>query len=260
VAIKYDRTLIAESQQLWDTCVPKSSAAGVDKRVQKLITGRPRYEPVADAVGCPWQFVAVVHSLEADVRFDRHLHNGDPLTARTVQVPPGRPAKGSPPFTWEASADDALRLEGIHRWRDWSIPGMLFRLESYNGFGYRKKAIHSPYLWSFSNHYVRGKFVADGVWDPDAVSGQIGAAVLLKRLAAFNEFQPHPAPAPEPLPEALRGVRYDSAHRSADAEALQRWLNPRLPQDISVDGIPGRQTADCVLLVTGNPLPGDPLA
>ena len=41
---------------------------------------------------------------------------------------------------------------------------MLFRLEAYNGSGYRDKHpdVKTPYLWSFSNHYTRGKYVADG--------------------------------------------------------------------------------------------------
>jgi lysozyme family protein len=40
----------------------------------------------------------------------------------------------------------------------------------------------SPYLWSGSQHYTSGKFVADGTFDPDAVSKQSGAAVILRRM------------------------------------------------------------------------------
>jgi cell wall-associated NlpC family hydrolase len=69
---------------------------------------------------------------------------------------------------------------------------VLYKLEEYNGFGYRnlRPAIASPYLWSFSNHYARGKFVADGRFSPTAVSQQCGAAVLLKRLAQTGAFEP----------------------------------------------------------------------
>jgi lysozyme family protein len=58
---------------------------------------------------------------------------------------------------------------------------MLYRWEAYNGF--RSRTLHNintPYLWSFSNHYSKGKFVADNVWDGNAVSKQCGAAVMLK--------------------------------------------------------------------------------
>jgi lysozyme family protein len=58
----------------------------------------------------------------------------------------------------------------------------LYRLEAYNGLGYRSYGVASPYLWSFSNHYDRGKFVSDGKWSSTARSQQCGAAVMLKLL------------------------------------------------------------------------------
>jgi lysozyme family protein len=58
----------------------------------------------------PWELIAALHEREAGGSFKGHLHNGDPLTGRTYHVPAGRPAKGSPPFTWEASAIDALTM------------------------------------------------------------------------------------------------------------------------------------------------------
>ena len=59
---------------------------------------------------------------------------------------------------------------------------MLFKLEANNGFGYRRKGINTPYLWSFTNHYRKGKYIADGKYSTEAVSKQVGAAILLKLL------------------------------------------------------------------------------
>jgi lysozyme family protein len=53
-------------------------------------------------------------------------------------------------------------------------------LETYNGFGYRFQGLVSPYLWSFSNLYAKGKYVADNKFDPEAVSQQCGAGLILK--------------------------------------------------------------------------------
>jgi lysozyme family protein len=158
--------------------------AAVDQLVRKLTAHRARYEKVAKALGMPWYVVAIIHMLEAGGDFTRHLHNGDPLGARTTHVPAGRPKSGRPPFSWEASAIDALTYQGFGSWKDWSVPGALYKLEAYNGFGYRDHHpnVPSPYLWSFSNHYTRGKYVGDGRFSPAAVSQQCGAAVLLKRL------------------------------------------------------------------------------
>lgn len=132
----------------------------------------------------PWYFIACVHYLECSFSFKKHLHNGDPLTGYTVQVPAGRPKVGHPPpFTFNESAVDALKFMGFDKVRSWILPFILRKLEAYNGFGYFKyKKINSPYLWSFSNHYTKGKYVKDGKFDKEAVSQQTGSAVILKRM------------------------------------------------------------------------------
>lgn len=150
----------------------------------RILKNRDRYQEVAAAVNAamPWWFVGIIHSLEASGSFQKHLHNGDSLKARTINVPKGRPVNGNPPFTWFASAYDALTMPGkrYHKESDWSIPKILWRLEGYNGYGYRLyKRIHSPYLWAGTNHYTAGKYVRDGVWDMNAISTQSGAAGLM---------------------------------------------------------------------------------
>ena len=163
----------------------------VDKVVEKSLRNRARYEAVAASLAMPWFVVATIHSLESGQSFSRHLHNGDPLTARTVHVPAGRPRSGQPPFTWETSAVDALKGQGLHKVGSWTLPVMLFRLEQYNGFGYRRHhpEVLSPYLWSFTNKYLRGKFVADGKFSASAVSKQVGAAAIIRRLHERKEIQ-----------------------------------------------------------------------
>jgi lysozyme family protein len=151
---------------------------------------RDRYERVGKATGVPWHFIAATHALEASFNFRAHLHNGDfPLTARTRQVPAGRPSQWLPPSDWESSAKDALRLLGFTGQTDWSLERTLYRLEAYNGLGYRGLGVPTPYLWSFSNHYERGKFVADGKFSSTARSQQCGAAVMLKLLTEAGEIE-----------------------------------------------------------------------
>jgi lysozyme family protein len=131
----------------------------------------------------PWYFIACVHYMECSFNFKKHLHNGDPLTAYTVHVPAHRPKVGhAPPFTFEESAVDAIKLMKYDQVTNWSLSYILLKLEGYNGFGYNRKGIHTPYLWSYSNHYSKGKYVKDGVFDASAVSSQLGAAVILKRM------------------------------------------------------------------------------
>lgn len=152
----------------------------------KARNGQNFYRKLGDDLnGIPWWFIACVHMLESDFNFETHLHNGDPLTGRTVHAPAGRPVEGKPPFLWRISAIDALTMPGkmFHLEEDWSIPHALWLLEAYNGHGYRIfHRINSPYLWAGTNHYARGKYVRDGVYDPSAVSKQPGCAGLIKFL------------------------------------------------------------------------------
>lgn len=184
-----------EYEKLWTSMKIKPERVdAVDAAIARIVAGRARYQSASEKSGVPWHFIAVVHSLEGSGNWNTHLHNGDSLKARTVNVPKGRPIKGSPPFSWEDSAADALAQKGLSKATDWTVPGTLFQLERYNGWGYRQyhASTLSPYLWSFSNHYSRGKYVADGKWSSTAVSAQIGAAVLLKRMheRKLISFQP----------------------------------------------------------------------
>src|SRR3954451_13268986 len=98
-----------EYTKLFRTCKIRPDRLGlVDALIARLLANRPRYEAVGTPLGTPWWVIATIHSLEASCSFTAHLHNGDPLHARTTHVPKGRPASGAPPFTWEVSARDAL--------------------------------------------------------------------------------------------------------------------------------------------------------
>jgi lysozyme family protein len=98
-----------EYETLWSSMkIPTGSVADVDKVVRGIVLGKPRYDQVSNATGVPWYVVGIIHAMEASLNFKSHLHNGDPLSARTVQVPRGRPPFGIPPFEWENSAIDAF--------------------------------------------------------------------------------------------------------------------------------------------------------
>ena len=154
-----------------------------DKRADSIVRERSKYEVVQKVTGVPWYVVGVMDELEAGGGCCRHLHNGDPLTDRTVHAPRGQPEDGDPPFTWYQSALDALEGHGMTDVERWDVPDLIWNLERWNGFGYRSRDVLSPFIWSGSQYHERGKFIADGVYDPSATSNQVGAALLLKSLA-----------------------------------------------------------------------------
>ncbi|TDX23829.1 lysozyme family protein [Modicisalibacter xianhensis] len=143
-----------------------------------------RYLRVEEKTKVPWWFVGVLHIMETSQRFNAHLHNGDPLSAKTVRVPSGRPINWQAGMPWELSAADAL-MNGslrLHEVRDWSLGNTLMLMEHYNGFGYRKLNRMSPYLWNGSYYCYKGKFVSDSQFNPEAISEQVGGALLIHRL------------------------------------------------------------------------------
>lgn len=179
--------LRAEYTSLWQAADPiPSKLHEIDNIIDRIVAAHPRYEVVERMSHVPWVLIAALHNMECSLRFDRHLHNGDPMQtlghwSRTRNVPAGRPLKPGP-WTWEESALDALTCDGLFGWTDWSVAGCLYRAESFNGWGYRGKGIHSPYLWGGSSEQQRGKYVRDHVWSSTAMTDQIGVATILMRM------------------------------------------------------------------------------
>lgn len=215
-------------------------ATEVKKIVDKIVSNRSIYEAIMVQTGVPWQIIGVIHNMEGSLRLNSHLHNGDPLTARTVHVPAGRPKTGQPPFTFEESAVDAIKQKKYDGLSNWGIAETLYRLESYNGFGYHGKGINSPYLWSYCNHYTKGKYTSDNHYDPNAVSKQCGAAVLLGYMVQNGIFTFNALP--KPLVVAVNGVKTDVP---AFVQKGNSWIGARK----LTAHIPG------LVLVTANPAP-----
>ncbi|MGJ5022327.1 hypothetical protein [Bradyrhizobium oligotrophicum] len=149
-----------------------------------LVKAKERYRTVEARTGVPWAIIAVIHTRESSQSWTRSLAQGDPFDQVSVHVPAGR----GPFKSWEEAAIDALVNCAPHaaRWKDWSIGGALTLLEQYNGLGYARRGVPSPYVWAGTDQYRAGKYVRDGVYDPQAVDRQPGCAGLLKAMMAID--------------------------------------------------------------------------
>jgi lysozyme family protein len=164
--------------------------AELTKPAAKAVANKATYLSIARRARMPdiaWVFIAVSHYRESSQDFTKNLGQGDPLDRKTVHVPAGRgPFLG--PTAFEDAAIDALVncSPFAARLTDWSIAGMLTNLERYNGLGYANKGVPSPYVWSGTDQYIAGKYVADGVYDPHTVDKQLGCAALIKAMMAID--------------------------------------------------------------------------
>lgn len=174
------------------------------KPAQTAFINKARYVSIAKRSGMPdiaWLFVAASHYRESSQDFTKNLGQGDPLSRVTVHVPAGRgPFLG--PTAFEDGAVDALVNCPPHAARntDWSIVGLLTLLEAYNGTGYANGPVttkngvviaryppqESPYIWSGTDQYHKGKYVADHEFDPNAVDKQLGCAGLILAIAKLD--------------------------------------------------------------------------
>jgi len=173
--------LLQANQERWNKCqVNASKQSTFDSVARRLMAAKARYQAVEARTGVPWWFIAVVHEREASQSWNANIAQGDRWDRVSTHVPRGR----GPFSSWEEAAYDALVNCAPYaaRNKDWSMGNALTMLEKYNGLGYFNKGIPSPYIWAGTNQYSRGKYVADGVFDANAVDTQLGCAGLLKAM------------------------------------------------------------------------------
>lgn len=183
---------------------------------KRLLSAKARYQAIEQKTGVPWFVIAVIHQRESAQDFSKSIAQGDPWNKVSTHAPKGR----GPFKSFEAAAIDALVNCSPYaaKWKDWSAGGTMTLLEQYNGLGYANKGLPSPYIWSGTDRYVRGKYVADGVFDANAVDKQLGCAGLIMTMRALDpsinftgvqvlppppDVEPTPVkPTTKPVPEA----------------------------------------------------------
>jgi len=213
----------------------------IDSVARRLLATKERVMDVALQTGVPWPVILVIKEREsgADPKFLRNIAQGDPWTMVSRHVPSGR----GPFNSWDEAAVDALVncAPRAARWKDWSPGGTMCILEQYNGLGYYRRGIPSPYIWSFTDQYRKGKYVADGKFDPNAVDQQIGCAALLARMIALDPsanffgasqvvpvIESAPKPPPPPSPKAKAATTAIASGAAAAGAAHSSGLSPQL--------------------------------
>jgi lysozyme family protein len=150
----------------------------------RLVLAKSRYQTVSSETEVPWFIIAVIHERESSQSWLASLAQGDPWNRPSIHVPVGR----GPFASWEDAAVDALTTCAPHasEWKDWTSGGALTLLEQYNGLGYAMHGVPSPYIWSSTDQYHSGKYIADGHYDPQAIDHQIGCAALIKQMQVLD--------------------------------------------------------------------------
>lgn len=235
----YDALRPEYSQLLSAMVVRPEARKHVDDVAVKILGYRGRFDEVSAANGVPVIFMGPSFYREASLDFSRNPAQGWPLRSRSKNIPHNGPFP-----SWRAAALEAYRLNGLdqvgaERWT-WEL--VCYYGETFNGFGPRNHGRHTGYLWAGTNVYDGGKYVADGVWDPNHHDEQLGIVPIARRMVELAPDLALRTVIPPPAPVDLA--------RSADPEKHGvRWLQEgfaELGYDIAVDGNYGRQTKHVV--------------
>lgn len=191
--------LTARNAARWHAMHLKASRiAAFDAIARRLAApvAKARYQAIAAKTGVPWWVIAVIHEREAGgpPHWDKQLAQGDPLARISHNDPAGRGPfvdhPGDPPGhdAFFRGALDALIDCAPHaaRWKDWTAGGTMTLLEEYNGLGYAARGVPSAYVWSGTDQYVSGKYVADHVYRSNVVDVQEGCAPIITRMMTLD--------------------------------------------------------------------------
>ncbi|MEK5479431.1 C39 family peptidase [Paenibacillus sp. FSL R5-0407] len=197
------------------------------------------YERISKKTGIPPQLVAAIHYRESTCNFNTYLHNGQVLGKVTTKEP-----KGILFDNFEDAAVHALLqkkdLRDAYRLNSQSndLIAMLSFAEAYNGWGYHSKGRISPYVYSGTNIYKKGKYVKDGVYDPEFVDEQPGIYILLNAIEPHNEST---VPNVENFPKD-KGKNQGYSHTfEANVKTAQKALEEKLRLSKGATTIPNLQ-------------------
>jgi len=221
---------------------------------------RDEWAEVTGKTGVPRLWGLASFERESSSDYSRSPAQGDRWDRVSINVPRGL----GPYQDWGDACVAAYGIDQLDNVGapNWSWTRSCYEGELYNGFGPRAHGRRTGYLWSWTNIYTGGKYVADGEWDPDTQDQQCGMvpmmAALLRLDASLRLTDAPPAvlapstsgggqelqvPSPASVPV---GVGAGPSGRNV-TEWLQAALNglgadPRL----AVDGCYGRHTRRAV--------------
>lgn len=159
------------------------------RTIGRILAHKDEYLYIQSETGVPWMLVAAIHARESSNKFNTYLHNGELLGKPTTLVPKGIFFGAN---QWKEAAVDAVtriktsKNEFSSLNPNSSLGEMALFAEAYNGPGYRNRGITSPYVYSGTDKYTSGKYVADHVFDASAVDQQLGVMPIILALRGYE--------------------------------------------------------------------------
>lgn len=221
------------------------SSGAIGLAATRALRNKTRYVAVTQKTGVPAALIAALHYRESNYDFATGLGQGDPIDKVSTHVPAGHGPFGS----WEEAAIFYLHFDRMdENSQPWSMPYCCWKLEAWNGFGPRAHGRASGYLWSGTNQYDGGKYVADSVWDPSHWDQQLGAVPIIKEIMSLDPSMAFGGPGGAVLPiNVPPAVTLPPISVGGDkTKSVQQTLNKLGYGPLVLDGSYGRRTRGAV--------------
>jgi len=209
--------------------------AAVNATAERLVAfiDAGRYDAGCKATGVSIPWAAASFEREGSSNFNLNPAQGWPLSSKSRDVP-----YNGPFTTWTAAQIAAYQIDCLDKIgaANWTWARNCYEGELFNGFGPRLHGRHTGYLWAGTSIYNGGKYIGDGVWDPNVIDQQLGIVPMIYAIVsrrpqlamvdAFPQAIPSPpiVPAPAPVP-----VGHHDAIELHDAMNKLLGLEPPFP-------------------------------
>jgi len=235
-ALKADYTALLSQMRI-------TRLAEVDETANRLLgyVDAGHYDAGCKATGVPIIVAAASFEREAGSKFNLNPAQGWPLDSKSKDVP-----YNGPFHDWTSAQIAAYEIDGLDKVgaANWYWETGCYEEEGFNGWGYRARGVHTPYLWAGTNIYTKGKYTSDRGYDPNVVDEQLGVIPMMLRMVQIRPALALPFPYPSTAaPPAAINPPAPPPVGLQNAEMLQNALN-ELGADpkLAVDGNFGRQT------------------
>jgi lysozyme family protein len=145
---------------------------------------RDEWADVTGRTGVPRLWGMASFERESSSDYSCSPAQGDRWDRVSVNVPRGL----GPYAAWGAACAAAYGIDRLDEIGapNWTWTRGCYEGELFNGFGPRAHGRHTGYLWSWTNVYTGGKYVADGKWDPDNQDQQCGMVPMMVALLRLD--------------------------------------------------------------------------
>lgn len=212
------------------------------------------FRPVHEHLGIPIVWMVSSFERESGSDFTRSPAQGDRWDRVSVNVP-----RGVGPFKdWPAAADWSYRHDGIDKnSAPWDEAYACYAEIKFNGFGPIDHGHVSGYAFSGTDQYDKptgkaGKYVSDGVWNPDTQDEQLGCVALWRAMIALDPSLAFPVVG-APVMNILTPIPVTPTPEGfSDALLVQQMINKVIAsgafhyEALKEDGNYGRRTRNAV--------------